>query len=41
MSEQQPQHGLSRRRFLTLAGLTVAGGALSACTAMPAAPAAS
>ncbi|MEZ4859960.1 MAG: extracellular solute-binding protein [Caldilineaceae bacterium] len=41
MSEQQSKPGLSRRHFLTLAGMTIAGGALSACTVTPAAPAAS
>lgn len=32
-----PAFGLSRRQFLVFAGLTVAGGALSACVAAPAA----
>ncbi len=37
MSNRPLAHGISRRKFLTLAGMTLAGGALSACVA-PAAP---
>lgn len=33
----RPSFGISRRQFLVFAGLTVAGGALSACVAAPAA----
>ena len=37
MVENPVLHGISRRRFLSLAGMTIAGGALSACVAAPAA----
>ncbi len=36
MANRPLAHGLSRRKFLTLAGMTLAGGALSACVAAPA-----
>ncbi len=37
MSDRPLAHGISRRKFLTIAGMTLAGGALSACVA-PVAP---
>ncbi|MCB0123416.1 MAG: extracellular solute-binding protein, partial [Caldilineaceae bacterium] len=40
MSERFAQQRLSRRTFLTFAGMTIAGSALAACAVAPAAPAA-